>query len=152
MRQLVVHIGNPKAGSMSLQQFLHAHHQELERKGILYPVIDGSRSHGALARLHSGKLITAKQVGMTFPAVRGMNSLICTPGSLVEIGKNSPRTSDVASGLGSNVSWCETPPCSQSKMIDLALPLRRVAASVRKVWLSERPKEPIAPAFKKLRR
>lgn len=48
-------------------------------------------------------------------AVRGRSSLNCTPGTLVAIGRNGPRISIGAAGLGSKVSCCGGPP--DKKMI-----------------------------------
>src|SRR4051794_413857 len=46
----------------------------------------------------------------------GKTSLTWRPGTDVEIGLNSPLTSAGAPGLGSNVSMCEAPPASQTRM------------------------------------
>ena len=43
-------------------------------------------------------------------AVRGSSSQNWVPGTLVEIGEKIPRISAGASGLGSNVSYCDGPP------------------------------------------
>jgi hypothetical protein len=72
MRRLIVHIGGPKAGSSSLQSFLFGNREGLARKGILYPVIEGdeARSHSGLPKSFTGQVVTAKQAGMTFPAMQ----------------------------------------------------------------------------------
>ena len=46
-------------------------------------------------------------------AVRGSSSQNWMPGTLVEMGLNGPRISNGRRGLGSNVSCCGGPPCSQ---------------------------------------
>ena len=43
-------------------------------------------------------------------AISGISSQTCTPSRLEEIALKSPRFSDGASGLGSNVSCCGGPP------------------------------------------
>ena len=55
-------------------------------------------------------------------AVRGSNSEIDRPGTVVAIGPNSPRTSAGASGLGSQVECWGGPPIRNSTMHDLARP------------------------------
>jgi glycosyltransferase involved in cell wall biosynthesis len=40
MRRMILHIGNPKAGSSSLQKFFFDHRDALSERGILYPVTD----------------------------------------------------------------------------------------------------------------
>ena len=54
--------------------------------------------------------------------LRAGTSVNRTPGSAVAIVSNSPRISAGASGLGSNVSWCEAPPERNRMMQFLALP------------------------------
>lgn len=51
MKRLVVHIGNPKAGSTSLQTWLASHRRALSEAGIDYPVLRGraTEGHRALA-------------------------------------------------------------------------------------------------------
>src|SRR5207244_6663571 len=52
-------------------------------------------------------------------AIWGKTSPICTPGTWVEIGLNSPRISSGASGLMSHMSWWGGPPPRQILMTDL---------------------------------
>jgi hypothetical protein len=51
-RRLIVHIGNPKAGSSSIQKFLYENRQDFEIDGIFYPAPPGTKeeSHSALAK------------------------------------------------------------------------------------------------------
>src|SRR5207302_1336207 len=49
-------------------------------------------------------------------------SLRVTPGTLVAIGRDGPRTSAGASGLGSNESIWAVPPLVQNRITDLARP------------------------------
>jgi hypothetical protein len=51
-RRLIVHIGNPKAGSSSIQKFFHENRHDFEADGIFYPIpTDAKRqSHSALAK------------------------------------------------------------------------------------------------------
>jgi hypothetical protein len=49
-------------------------------------------------------------------AMFGINSLICVPGTLVGMGRNSPRISEGASGLRSNMSMWLGPPSIHKRM------------------------------------
>ena len=51
----------------------------------------------------------------------GRCSQICKPGVWVGMGRNSPRISAGASGLGAKLSCCASPPDRKIKMQDLAL-------------------------------
>src|SRR5579883_840413 len=86
-------------------------------------------------------------------ACRGRCSLICTPGTLVLIGLNSPRTSTGAFGLRSYMSMWLGPPASHTRMTDLRfedeLPLAARALSKPG---SVRPPKASAPTRRKVRR
>src|ERR1043165_7424788 len=84
-------------------------------------------------------------------ARRGKSSQISMPGTLVGMGRNSPRTSDGASGLRSHMSWWLGPPDRWTLMIalEVVLPSR---ASARRRSGRAKPPRPIAPILRKLRR
>src|SRR5689334_10240752 len=84
-------------------------------------------------------------------ARRGKSSQISMPGTLVGMGRNSPRTSDGASGLRSHMSWWLGPPDRWTLMSALELVLPSLASRRRRSG-SARPPRPIAPIFRKLRR
>ena len=54
----------------------------------------------------TGSFVARAAAGVPIFAVRGNSSLNCTPGKLVGIAPNSPRTSAGPLGFGSNVSCC----------------------------------------------
>ena len=56
------------------------------------------------------------------PAIFGMCSPNCVPGTLVLIGLKGPRTSALESGFRSQMSWWAGAPNMKQKMHDLALP------------------------------
>ena len=85
----------------------------------------------------------------------GRCSQIRTPAALVSIGLNSPRTSAGASGLRSNVSWCDGPPSMKTNIPErfsfLASPLLSPAAANRTKCESPNP-APSAPTLSISRR
>jgi len=87
-------------------------------------------------------------------AVRGSNSEIDRPGTVVAIGPNSPRTSAGASGLGSHVECWGGPPIRNSTMHDRARPKDEAPGSApaavapgrsRSVKLNPAPRQPKPP-------
>ena len=94
----------------------------------------------------------------TVSASIGIVSLRWMPGILLLIGLNSPRTLDGASGLGSQMSMCDGPPCRNRTITDFAdpnpvEPAYRLDPSEARAWSWRRntswrvtpnsPKEPI---------
>jgi hypothetical protein len=72
MRRLILHVGNPKAGSTSLQKFFFINREVLAEKGILFPVVqgDGPLSHAALPKSISGHRLGPNQGRLTFAALK----------------------------------------------------------------------------------
>ncbi len=85
-------------------------------------------------------------------AICGRCWQIWMPGTLVEIGENSPRISDGASIFRSNRSWCDGPP--GRKIMMTALCDRRIpdSASARSSCGRASPPRPRAPIRRKFRR
>ena len=82
--------------------------------------------------------------------------MICTAGTAVEIGENSPRISTGASGLGSQVSNWLGPPRIQRMITELA---RRTSRPVEAAWDSrfsscgsDSPADPSMPTLSRPRR
>src|SRR5215510_2770831 len=85
-------------------------------------------------------------------AMRGKSSQIWMPGTLVEIGLNSPRTSIGAFGLRSKLSIWEGPPGMKMLMTDLwELPVPALASKERRLE-SDNPPAAIPPILRKDRR
>ena len=82
-------------------------------------------------------------------ARRGKNSQMSIPGTLVRIGRNSPRYSAGASGFMSNMSRCGGPPLRWMLMI--AFFDAGAAPSARNSPARESPPMPVAPIRKKAR-
>src|SRR5579864_3139964 len=80
-------------------------------------------------------------------AVNGRCSQICIPGTLVEIGLNSPRISLGASGFRSNVSKWPHPPLCHSRMQEISR-----LAPARSTPSRLMPKAPSEPMRRKSRR
>src|ERR1041384_1190372 len=85
-------------------------------------------------------------------AMRGKSSQIWMPGTLVEIGRNSPRISEGELGFRSKESMWEGPPGRKMLMIDLwELPVPALASTERS-WESDSPPAARPPTFRKARR
>src|SRR5687767_11031869 len=84
----------------------------------------------------------------------GSHSEMAIPGAEVAIGRNSPRYSNGASGLRSNVSMWLGPPHSHSTMIDFPLELfaPAVAASKRNSSGNDKLANPASPSCNRARR
>src|SRR5262249_33625537 len=69
-----LHIGNPKAGSTSLQDFLFHNREKLLGHGILFPVVEGenSQSHSALPKSISGMAPGPNRGKLTFAKLEEM--------------------------------------------------------------------------------
>ena len=61
-------------------------------------------------------LVHVRNTGAAWSLFTGQSTVLAllAAGTLVAIGRNSPRTSRGASGLGSQVSSCDGPPCRNS--------------------------------------
>ena len=96
---------------------------------------------------------TTASLSATF-AVFASSSVNRRPGTTVSIGLNGLRCSATASGLGSKVSICDTPPCSKITRTFFAF---AGPASTSRSAAIERPGSsaeaaPIIPSWRKLRR
>ena len=85
-------------------------------------------------------------------AKRGKCSQIWMPGTFVLIGLNSPRISEGASILRSNMSWCDGPPGRKIMMIALCERRRPDCVSAWSSCGRVSPPKPSAPILRKLRR
>ena len=97
---------------------------------------------------------TTLSLSATF-AVRLSSSVNCIPGTTVEIVLNGLRCSVVASGFGSKVSMCDTPPCSKITKTCFACPFRPELVAARADGKLPKPAtcaRPPSPRPMKLRR
>lgn len=73
MRRLVLHVGNPKTGTTSLQQFFFDSRRALLERGVLYPVLENRprNSHSNMVWQHTGQR-NYDASGITFESLEAL--------------------------------------------------------------------------------
>ena len=103
-----------------------------EAEAVMTQIMAGEATEAQIG----GYLTALRMKGETVPEISGSARAMrsasvahcgsisenCTPGRLVAMAPNSPRTADGPSGFGSNVSCCGWPPCRYSMIIRRARP------------------------------